>query len=200
LSVSYRYDLPFFAGATGWKRAALANWAISGITIIQSGTPFTVIDSAAGSAYVGAGYTTTLTGSLAPGGSISKGYTGGGIGNELANGYLNAANFTRAPFLYFPSGVCTDPTGNTCVTLFGNLGRNTFRGPYQQNWDFSLQKNFQLTERYGLRFTTDFFNIWNHANFANPAVTDVEAGSSFGRIISTLGTPRLIQFSLRFVF
>ena len=200
LSVSYRYDLPFFSGATGWKRTALANWAISGITIIQSGTPFTVIDSAAGSAFVGAGYTTTLTGSLAPGGTISKGYTGGGIGNELANGYLNAANFTRAPFLYFPSGVCTDPTGNTCVTLFGNLGRNTFRGPYQQNWDFSLQKNFQLTERYGLRFTTDFFNIWNHANFANPAVTDVEAGSSFGRIISTLGTPRLIQFSLRFAF
>ncbi len=200
LAVSYRYDLPFFSNATGWRRAALGGWSISGITIIQSGTPFTIIDSAAGSVYVGAGYTTTLTGSLAPGGSISKGYTGGGIGNELANGYLNAANFTRAPYLYYPSGVCTDPTGNTCVTQFGNLGRNTYRGPYQQNWDFSLQKNFQLTERYGLRFTTDFFNIWNHANFANPAVTDVEGGSSFGRIISTLGTPRLIQFSLRFTF
>jgi Carboxypeptidase regulatory-like domain/TonB dependent receptor len=200
LSVSYRYDLPFFAGATGWQHAALGGWAISGITIIQSGTPFSIIDSAAGSVFEGAGYTTTLTGSLAPGGSISKGYTGGGIGNELANGYLNAANFSRAPYLYFPSGVCTDPTGNTCVTLFGDLGRNNYRGPYQQNWDFSLQKNFSLTERFGLRFTTDFFNIWNHANFANPAVTDVEGGSSFGRIISTVGTPRLIQFSLRLTF
>jgi hypothetical protein len=200
LSVSYRYDLPFFAGATGWQHAALGGWAISGITIIQSGTPFSIIDSAAGSVFEGAGYTTTLTGNLAPGGSISKGYTGGGIGNGLANGYLNAANFSRAPYLYFPSGVCTDPTGNTCVTLFGDLGRNNYRGPYQQNWDFSLQKNFSLTERFGLRFTTDFFNIWNHANFANPAVTDVEAGSSFGRIISTVGTPRLIQFSLRLTF
>lgn len=55
---------------------------------------------------------------------------------------------------------------------FGNLGRNVYRGPYQQNWDFSLMKNFQLTERFTLRFGTDFFNIWNHANFANPAVTD----------------------------
>jgi Carboxypeptidase regulatory-like domain/TonB dependent receptor len=200
LSVSYRYDLPFFTGATGWQHVALGGWAISGITIIQSGAPFSIIDSAAGSLYEGAGYTTTLTGSLAAGGSVSKGYTGGGIGNELANGFLNTANFTRAPYLYFPSGVCTDATGNTCVTLFGNLGRNTYRGPYQQNWDFSLQKNFQLTERYGLRFTTDFFNIWNHANFANPAVTDVEGGSSFGRIISTVGTPRLIQFSLRLAF
>ena len=61
-------------------------------------------------------------------------------------------------------------------------------------------KNFHLTERFNLRFSTDFFNIWNHANFANPAVTDVEAGSSFGRIISTVGTPRLIQFSLRLAF
>ncbi|HTB92748.1 MAG TPA: TonB-dependent receptor [Candidatus Sulfotelmatobacter sp.] len=218
LSVSYRYDLPIAAGATGWKRAAFANWAISGITIIQSGTPFTVIDSAAGSAFVGPGYTTTLTGSLASGASNSQGYTGGGIGNELANGYLNGANFTRAPFMYFPSGVCTDPTGNTCVTEFGNLGRNTFRGPYQQNWDFSLGKNFQLTERFGLRFTTDFFNIWNHANFANPSITDVETivtctpgvngcpangvspSSPFGKIFSTLGTPRLIQFSLRLAF
>jgi hypothetical protein len=131
---------------------------------------------------------------------------------------LNGANFTRAPFMYFPSGVCTDPTGNTCVTEFGNLGRNTFRGPYQQNWDFSLQKNFQLTERFGLRFTTDFFNIWNHANFANPSITDVETiatctpgvngcpangispSSPFGKIFSTLGTPRLIQFSLRLAF
>jgi hypothetical protein len=200
LAVSYRYDLPFFSSATGWKRVAFGGWSISGITIVQSGTPFSIIDSAAGSLYVGAGYTTTLTGSLAPGGSIAKGYTGGGIGNELANGYLNANNFTRAPYFYYPSGICTDPTGNTCVTEFGNLGRNTYRGPYQQNWDFSLQKNFKLTERFALRFGTDFFNIWNHANFANPAVTDVEAGSSFGKIISTLGTPRLIQFSLRLAF
>ena len=35
-------------------------------------------------------------------------------------------------------------------------------------------KNFHLTERFNARFSTDFFNIWNHANFANPAVTDVE--------------------------
>jgi hypothetical protein len=199
LAMSYRYDLPFFSGAEGWKRKALGGWAISGITIIQSGTPFSVLDSLAGSAYVGPGYTTTLTGNLAPGGSIAKGYTGGGIKNEVNSGYLNAANFTPAPYLYY-TGTCPDSTGNTCVTTFGDLGRNAFRGPYQQNWDFSLLKNFPLTERFNLRFSTDFFNIWNHANFANPAVTDVEAGSAFGRIISTVGTPRLIQFSLRLAF
>jgi hypothetical protein len=101
--------------------------------------------------------------------------------------------------------------GNFCTTDFGNLGRNTFRGPRQQNWDFSLIKNFKLTEKQSLRFTTDFFNIWNHANFGNPSITDVESiphdstGKSlttgpFGKITSTVGTPRLIQLSLRYAF
>ena len=211
LAVTYRYDLPFFASSTGWQHVLLGNWSISGITIFQSGTPFTILDSTAGSIGVGPGSTPTLTGNLAPGGSVSKGYAGGGIQNEVNNGYLNPANFARAPYLYYPSGICTDPTGNTCVTLFGNLGRNTYRGPFQQNWDFSVQKDFQLTERFLLRFGTDFFNIWNHPNFANPSVTDVEtithdaAGNPtnagpFGKIFSTLGTPRLIQFSLRLAF
>jgi hypothetical protein len=66
----------------------------------------------------------------------------------------------------------------------------------------------------------DFFNIWNHANFANPASADVEttfcstpgvgdcrsngrlaqSATSFGKIVSTVGNPRLIQFSLRYAF
>jgi hypothetical protein len=210
LAVTYRYDLPFFSGATGWKHTALADWAVSGITIIQSGSPFTIIDSTSGSLYVGPGSTPTLTGTLVPGRTVAQGYTGGGIQNEVNNGYLNPANFMPAPFLYYGSGPCTDPTGNTCVTVLGNLGRNTYRGPYQQNWDFSLQKNFALAEHLKLRFGTDFFNIWNHANFANPPVTDVETISvnpttgqftgPFGKISSTLGTPRLIQLSLRLAF
>ncbi|PYT77245.1 MAG: hypothetical protein DMG40_23950 [Acidobacteria bacterium] len=205
LSVSYRYDLPFLSTATGWQHGLLANWAVSGITIFQSGTPFTVIDSSAGSAYIGPGFTTTLTGELAPGGTVRKGYAGGGIQNEVNNGYLNVSNFTTVPVLTTAQG------GDGVVTGFGNLGRNTYRGPRQQNWDFSLIKSLKLTEKHSLRFTTDFFNIWNHANFANPSVTDVEtithdpAGNptnagTFGKIFSTLGTPRLIQFSLRYAF
>jgi hypothetical protein len=76
-----------------------------------------------------------------------------------------------------------------------------------------------LTENQSLRFTTDFFNIWNHANFGNPAITDVETTvcvpgvngcpasgrlpqdqTPFGKITQTVGTPRLIQFSLRWAF
>jgi hypothetical protein len=216
LAVSYRYDLPFFSSSTGFVHAALGGWAISGITIIQSGNPFTVTDSTAGSAYLGPGYTPTLTGSLVPGASISSGYTSGSTKSRL-NGYLNVNQFTSAQLLYpfdplNPATTC-DPVNNPnfCTTAFGNLGRNTFRGPYQQNWDFSLLKNFRVTERVNVRFATDFFNVFNHANFANPALNDVEtithdssgkptSDGPFGKIFSTIGTPRVIQFSLRVAF
>jgi len=143
---------------------------------------------------------------------VGAGTTSGDIHKRI-DGYLNIPNFTTAPLLY-PTQCQSDP--NFCTTDFGNLGRNVFRGPSQQNWDFSLIKNFKITERQSLRFTTDFFNIWNHANFGNPTLTDVESfqcvagtpgcvngilqNSPFGKITSTVGTPRLIQFSLRYAF
>jgi hypothetical protein len=199
--VSYRYDLPFFAGETGAKGVLLRGWAVSGITIVQSGSPFSVTDSGGGSAFLGLGSTpSTLTGQLSSGSTLASALTSGGIRTRI-DGYLNPAAFTTAPRLY-PAQCAVDP--NFCTTGFGNLGRNVFRGPPQQNWDFSLIKNFSITERQTLRFTTDFFNIWNHANFGNPAVNDVEtigtANSPFGKITSTVGTPRLIQFSLRYAF
>jgi hypothetical protein len=205
LAVSYRYDLPFFKSAEGLTHKLLAGWAVSGITIFQSGSPFSVIDSGAGSAFLGLGSAPgVLTGSLASGATLSSALSSGSIGTRI-DGYLNPSAFTPAPLLYPAQcdpnqpNPAVFPNSNFCTTDFGNLGRNTFRGPGQQNWDFSLIKNFKLTERQELRFTTDFFNIWNHANFANPAFTDVEGGN-FGKITSTVGTSRLIQFSLRYAF
>jgi hypothetical protein len=193
LAVSYLYNLPFFANSKGLVHTALGGWSISGITIVQSGTPFSVFDAQAGSAFISPGDTPPVTASLATGATINSANTHGDIHQRL-NGYINLANFQHGSLLY-PTQCATDT--NFCATNFGNLGRNTYRGPYQQSWDFSLLKNFQVTERVGLRFTTDFFNIWNHANFANPALTDIGAGAGFGKIFSTTGTPRLIQFSLR---
>ncbi|MBZ5528015.1 MAG: TonB-dependent receptor [Acidobacteriia bacterium] len=197
LSVTYRYDLPFFSKADGWQHALLANWAVSGVTILQSGSPFSIIDSGAGTAFLVPGLAAlTLGAQLAPGGSIAAGTTSGDIHQRL-DGYLNAANFTTAPLM--DAAACA-LDGNFCTTDFGNLGRNIYRGPRQQNWDFSLIKNIKLNERNSMRFTADFFNVWNHANFGNPSVTDVENPGGFGKIFSTVGTPRLIQFSLRWAF
>jgi hypothetical protein len=206
LKISYVYDLPFFAHAAGFERAALGGWSVSGVTSFQSSLPFSVLDSNGGNAFLGAG-TSPVSASLAPGATIASGASSGSVSQRL-KGWLNPATFTTAPLLY-PTLCGTN--ADYCSTGFGDLGRNIYRGPFQQNWDFSLIKHFRLTERQDLRFAADFFNLWNHPNFGTPLVTDYEqylawtgSGQSgpdpFGRIVSTTGTPRLIQFSLRWTF
>jgi len=198
LSVSYVYELPIFQHGTGLAHAVLGGWSLSGVTIFQSGTPFSILDSGAGTGFLGQGSTPLLGASLAPGASISSGLSSGNLRDRVANGYLNAAAFAAAPQLY--PAACAGGDSNRCTTGFGNLGRNIYRGPFEQNWDASLIKYFKIGEHQEVRFTADFFNVWNHATFANPAVLDIEAGSSFGKILNSTGTPRLIQFSLRYAF
>ncbi|MGI9073506.1 MAG: carboxypeptidase regulatory-like domain-containing protein [Bryobacteraceae bacterium] len=185
LIFNYTYELPFFARATGMVHTFLGGWFISGITTLQSGALFTVLDGAAGSAYglVGTGTPTTPVLNL----SVDP-LTHGGVESRL-NNYVNLNVFAPAPAI-----------GLDGSTGFGNLGRNTFRGPFQQNWDFSAGKSFAVTERQALRITADFFNLFNHPNFANPAFLDIESPSNFGQITSTVGTPRLVQFSAKYSF
>jgi hypothetical protein len=183
--VNYTYDLPFFAHSTGFRHAVLGGWFVSGITTWQSGAPFTVIDSAAASAYGLLGTGTPTTPELVLGvDPMTHGSTISRLGD-----YVNIGAFSPAAAI-----------GSDGSTGFGNLGRNTFRGPFQQNWDFSTGKSFAITEHQALRITADFFNLFNHANFANPAFVDIESPSNFGQITSTVGTPRLIQFSARYSF
>jgi len=214
LKLSYVYDLPFFAHTAGLRRVALGGWSVSGVTSFQSSLPFSVLDSNGGNAFLGAG-TSPVGASLASGATIASGMSSGSVTQRLS-GWLNPTAFTTAPLLYpgDPNnpqpGTCA-ASADFCTTGFGSLGRNIYRGPFQQNWDFSLIKHFRLTERQDLRFAADFFNLWNHPNFGTPLVTDYEqylawaAGTQtspdpFGEIVSTTGTPRLIQFSLRWAF
>ncbi len=214
LAVSYAYDLPFFVHATGFKRGALGGWQVSGVSIFQTGIPFSIYDSSAGTAFLGQGSTPLLGASLAPGATIGSGLSTGDLHQRVANGYLNPAAFTPAPYYNYPNtpaGQCAiptgpDPSGSTCVTGFGDLGRNLYHSPFQQNWDVSFLKHFKIGERQEVRFAADFFNLWNHTSFGIPSVTDIEAylasptNSPFGKIAQTTGNPRLIQFSLRWAF
>ena len=71
-----------------------------------------------------------------------------------------------------------------------------------------MGKTFKLTEHQSIRFRTDFFNLFNHPSFANPASADVETvnpanpqgAGAFAQITSVVGTPRLIQFSLKYSY
>ena len=108
---------------------------------------------------------------------------------------------------------------------YGNVGRNSLRGPGFFQWDFSAMKNFALTEHMKLQFRTDLFNILNHPNYANPdggicsALNWGAAGQTvgctpnpyFGVTASTVanqtgngaignGTSRQAQFSMKLLF
>jgi hypothetical protein len=185
LIINYDWKLPGVGNANKFLHAALSGWTLSGVTTFQSGTPFTVIDAAGGSSYA-LSSPNTSTASLASGFTVGSAQTSGSVHSRL-NSWFKPGSIEGAPVI-----------GADGTTGFGNLGRNTFRGPSQQNWDTSLGKVFRITESQNVKFTTDFFNVWNHPIFASP--NGIFNGLGFGQITSTKGTPRLIQFSLRYAF
>ncbi|MGH9941639.1 MAG: carboxypeptidase regulatory-like domain-containing protein [Pyrinomonadaceae bacterium] len=82
---------------------------------------------------------------------------------------------------------------------FGNLGRNTLRGPKQKRMDLSLSKLTRFSERLELELKWDVFNVFNFVNFANPN-TDLQDDTDFGEITRTVGGPRAMQFGVKVRF
>jgi hypothetical protein len=200
--VNYTYDLPFGKqpGALG---KLTSGWSISGVTTIQNGQALTIEDSNAGTIFgTSTGYTDSgiARAQMCPGKTYADIATPGGIGQRLGGssggpGYLNAAAFCPAPTI-------GDGTG------FGNSGMGIILGPGQFNWDFSVLKNTQLTEKRSLQFRAEFFNIFNHTQFDNPnpnsipyqpALPNISA-PNFGQIVNTSVNPRVIQLALKFAF
>ena len=83
--------------------------------------------------------------------------------------------------------------------MVGDGGIGNLRGPDQVNFDFALLKNFRLTERHKLQFRAEFFNLFNHPQFALPGGGVDEPGGA--AITSTLlDNEREIQFGLKWSF
>jgi hypothetical protein len=190
---SATYQLPSLNSQNKFTRGAVGGWEVSTVFILQSGSPFTVFDPAGGTAYQLASPSASAT--FVPGFSCGNALSSGPRALRLANWVQDAA--------YQPDPLATLSTGGPSdATLYGNTPRNCLIGPPQKNADFSLGKVFRITEGQSLRFLTDFFNIFNHPSFANPSFAAVGStpGSGSAPITSTIGTPRLIQFSLKYSF
>ena len=108
---------------------------------------------------------------------------------------------------FSPSAFCAPPAlGNG--TDFGNTGVGIVRGPGQANFDFSVSKITKISEKQSLQFRTEFFNLFNHPQFALPNLAANVGNQSLygsnpallGVITSTSVNPRLVQFALRLVF
>ncbi len=184
--VSYSYDLPVPNGDF-FNNQFFKGWAISGIVTYQSGLNFSVTDSTSGGAFgqTGGG---TASFSGACGTDPSTMYTQGPT-SAILTSYLNRACFTTASLV---------PNGEPGATDFGTVPRNAFRGPYQQNWDFSVIKTTRIKESHELRFRMDMFNVWNHPVFGFPSAVNIGTSSTFSQITSTVVPARLIQFGLSY--
>jgi hypothetical protein len=101
--------------------------------------------------------------------------------------------------------------GGVPLFTFGNMARNSLRGPGINNFDISLLKDFKFTESKSVQFQASFFNAFNHVQFFGPSSSEGASGFSnfFGQLTSdtTPSTttayyrgPRLIQFALKFYF
>jgi Carboxypeptidase regulatory-like domain/TonB dependent receptor-like, beta-barrel len=186
LVVSYSYDLPVPNG-NFWNNQFFKGWGISGIVTYQSGLPFSITDSTGGGAF---GQTGVATASFSGtcGTDVSTMYTTGSTADRLAH-YLNTACFRTASLV---------PNGAAGATGFGDVPRNAFRGPYQQNWDFSLIKSTRIKESHELRFRMDIFNVWNHPVFGFPTAVNIGTPATLGQITTTVVPARLIQFGLNY--
>jgi hypothetical protein len=82
---------------------------------------------------------------------------------------------------------------------FGNAGRNTVIGPHGFTWDFSTHKDFRMPkEGHTLQFRMEAFNFLNHPVWGLPNTS--VSSSNYGRITSTTGSMRQMQFALKYIF
>ena len=186
------YQLPNFTKAGGLSGATLDGWEVNGVITWQSGAPFSVMDPNGGGAYYPSA--TFATAVFSPGFSCANAPSSGSTRSRLAN-WVN-------PNAYQPDPDATLSTGGSSdATLYGDTPRNCLIGPPQSNVDLTIGKTFKLGERQNLRFRTDFFNLFNHPSFQIPESATVStSGGGYAPITSTVGTPRLIQFSLKYSF
>jgi len=219
LNFTYLYQLPKFYELTSLRGRLADGWAISGLAIIQSGQPYSIIDfsGAVGSLYYGTsdGITNPIV-PLAANCSPSKAVTGAS-GTVPGVPALDPNCFTL-PLLKPGDLGGAIAAGDTYETTFTTGQRNIFRQPWQRRTDLSVIKATQLTERVSMKFTFDVFNVTNTPSFDIP-IDNVSQNLAFndfpvfgsnlyssptlsglGIVNKTIGSPRQIQMSLRLVF
>jgi len=174
VSISYVYDLPFFK-ASGLTRSLFGGWQWSGITLIQSGTPFSVYNSGNGSiapndnAGVGTGFS-----QIANLGGLTAGSYPDLVGNPR-QGVQNEPDPGFGPLLYNPAAFVA-PRGLT----FGDASRNLLNNPWRTNFDMALIKHFLITESKLFEFRAEAFNVFNHLEYSWLGGDGGSAGSNSG--------------------
>ena len=168
--------------SSGWSQRILEGWEFSGITLLHSGTPFSVINTVGNT-----GISFTDNAGVSSNLGIASSYPDvvKGLGKpapvQPIPGLLNVAQ-SFGPLLENPSQFVA-PRGLT----FGNAGRNFLNNPRQVNFDMALAKHFRITEASQVEFRVEAFNIFNHTEFR---IYDPDnPGSTGNNIVSCYAGP-----------
>jgi hypothetical protein len=181
LVISYIYDLPFGKSRAflkhGIASAIFGDWELSGITVLQKGTPIMIT----------APDQTGLINFISTNGRANRIGSCGLPGNvkQSTNEWFNTASFaTAAPFT-LPTDSVSEPN---C------------RGPALVNFNTSLLRNIRFRERYNLQFRFETYNTFNHPLLqASGTNTTTVNSPQFGQIV-TGANPRNLQFGVRLLF
>jgi hypothetical protein len=213
---------PSTLGTSTLAKNLLDGWQLSGITLFESGIPFTVINGGSANGV-----------SVLDNAGVDNGVGAGSYPDLIGNPHRNIPaggnnGSSVGPLLYNP-GAFAAPRGLT----FGDAGRNSLNNPHRWNFDAALQKNFKLPSYLhgsSLLFRAEAFNVFNHTQFriydpnptlgqstanrtascysdsattgysaAGDATTNCLAGSSFLHPVDA-HLPRTIQFGLKLAF
>ena len=181
------YELPFGAGkrylsSPGLWRTLFGGWGLNALAGGRSGLPVNITVDRASSA-------------------LPDGNNNNQRPNYVPGTPLTPAGGSTPTLWINPAAFLVPAKG-----AWGDLGRNAFRGPALWQIDTALSKRFRITERAGLEFRGECFNLLNRAQYGNP-LADISVPASFGRITTLAntsptgsGTPRQFQLALRLAF
>lgn len=194
---SYVYDLPFgknrrISSGNSVVNGVIGGWQTTGILTLQTARPFTV--------YMGSTLDISNTG-----GQEDRPNRIGDwhIANPTVDRWFNTCTLNGTTRVNCLSPEESPAWAYPASGTFGNAGRNILRGDSLKNFDLGLFRAFRITERQGLQFRAEIFNLTNHPNFYFPeARLSQTAFGTIGRAAfqSQTGAQRQIQLALKYIF
>jgi hypothetical protein len=184
-TVSGTYELPFgrgkmfLGGVNRWMDLVVGGWRFNDVMIMQNGAPLAITQTNANTAFGNSAQRPSLIAGMNPCKS--------GRPEDRLQSYFNANAYSISPQYSYGSAART----SSCY------------GPGYINSDFSLNKDFHVTERVHAEFRAEALNAFNTPQFSTPTLSvggGTTRNASAGQITGTLGFPRLVQLGARLYF
>ena len=197
--IGYSYNIPNLHHLASWAPdKVFGGWKMTGITTLQTGFPFSAVDSNPSSLSCDALDFYACADSPNQVKALSFTDPRSATFNGLGNFYFDPSSFTAVPTCTFSAGVLQN--GSVCGQ-FGNTGRDSFHGPGINNTDFALLKDTKINERWMVEVGIEGYNVFNHTQFctATSCVTNNIQSPNFGRILAA-APGRLVQLRAKINF